>query len=240
MGLALSIPRVAMLGHGLCPADAANPALIASVASDARALLLPHTDHRPSSGRASAPASAEQRVRDDRDQHDHGEDHGGVPTEPGAEAPVRRARVVGGAVDLGAAGSRPSLASAAWTWCSLLVQGRVSSAGSGLSGLSCCGMGGACARLVVRVVCARAPSLTSVRDLGWLRAGDMMCDGVIPLGEAVRPLGLSGPSTGWWRREHAGSRPRRIGVTKGCARTGKVMRVPAPPRRARAACGSCA
>jgi hypothetical protein len=100
--------------------------------------------------------------------------------------------------------------------------------------------GGSCARLVVRIVCARAPSLTSVHDPGWLRAGDMMCDGVIPLGEAVRPLGLSGPSTRWWRRESAGSRPRRIGVIKGCARTGKLMRAPAPPRRARAACGRSA
>ena len=31
-------------------------------------------------------------------------------------------------------------------------------------------------------LCARAPSLTSVHDPGWLRAGDMMFDGVIPLG----------------------------------------------------------
>ena len=51
-------------------------------------------------------------------------------------------------------------------------------------------MGGACARLVVLVVCARAPSLISVHDSGWFRVGDMMVDGVIPLGEAVRPLGL--------------------------------------------------
>src|SRR4051812_44313547 len=51
------------------------------------------------------------------------------------------------------------------------------------------------------MVCARAPSLTSVRGPGWLRAGDMMCDGVIPLGEALRPLGLLRPSTRWWRRD---------------------------------------
>ena len=56
-------------------------------------------------------------------------------------------------------------------------------------------VGGACAWLVVLVLCARAPGLTSVHDPGWLRAGDMMFDGVIPLGEALRPLGLSGPST---------------------------------------------
>ena len=43
---------------------------------------------------------------------------------------------------------------------------------------------------VGRVVCARAPSLISVHDLGWLRVGDMMVDGVIPLGEALRPLCL--------------------------------------------------
>ena len=55
-------------------------------------------------------------------------------------------------------------------------------------------VGGACAWLVVRVVCARAPGLISVRD-PVLGVGDMMFDGVIPLGEALRPLGLSGPST---------------------------------------------
>ena len=33
------------------------------------------------------------------------------------------------------------------------------------------------------------------RPSGWLRAGDIMCDGVIPLGEALRPLGLSRAST---------------------------------------------
>jgi hypothetical protein len=29
----------------------------------------------------------------------------------------------------------------------------------------------------------------------------MMFDGVIPLGEALRPLGLSGPTTKRWRQE---------------------------------------
>jgi hypothetical protein len=60
----------------------------------------------------------------------------------------------------------------------------------------------------------------------------MMFDGVIPLGEALRPLGLSGPSTGRrWRQEAAGSRPRRIGVTKGCARTGSLIGHPSGCRR---------
>jgi hypothetical protein len=68
----------------------------------------------------------------------------------------------------------------------------------------------------------------------------MMFDGVIPLGEALRPLGLSGPSTRTWRQEAAGSRPRRIWLMTGLARTGKVMRAGAPPRRARAVCGSSA
>jgi hypothetical protein len=106
-----------------------------------------------------------------------------------------------------------------------LCRGLASSAGSGLSGLELRVGGGACARLPVWIVCARAPSLTSVRDprVGS-GAGDMMCDGVIPLGEALRPLGLSRPSTGWWRRDPVGSRPRRIGVSEGCARTGKVRR----------------
>jgi len=48
----------------------------------------------------------------------------------------------------------------------------------------------------------------------------MMFDGVIPLGEALRPLGLSGPFTRTWRQRVFGSRPRRICVTRGFARTG--------------------
>ena len=120
-----------------------------------------------------------------------------------------------------------------------LCRDPASSAGSGVVGVELRWAGDARVRLVVRVVCARAPSLTSVHDPGWLRAGDMMFDGMIPLG-ALRPLGLSGPSTRAWRREAAGSRPRRICVTRGLARTGKLMRAAAPPRRARAACGSCA
>ena len=51
------------------------------------------------------------------------------------------------------------------------------------------------------------------------RVGDMMVDGVIPLGEALRPLGLSRPSTRAWRQEPAGSWPRCIGVSEGAART---------------------
>jgi hypothetical protein len=39
-------------------------------------------------------------------------------------------------------------------------------------------------------VCARELSLISVLDPGWLRVGDMMVGGMIPLGEALRPLGL--------------------------------------------------
>ena len=34
-----------------------------------------------------------------------------------------------------------------------------------------------------------------VRDPGWFRVGDMMVDGVIPLGEALRPLGLPDQSS---------------------------------------------
>jgi hypothetical protein len=44
-------------------------------------------------------------------------------------------------------------------------------------------------------------------------------DGVIALGEALRPLGLWRPSTRTWRQRHVGSRPRCIGVTGGVART---------------------
>jgi hypothetical protein len=51
-------------------------------------------------------------------------------------------------------------------------------------------VGGAWARWVVLVGCARTPSLISVRDPGWLRIGDMMVDGVIRLGDTVRPLCL--------------------------------------------------
>jgi len=43
-------------------------------------------------------------------------------------------------------------------------------------------------------MCAWTPRLISVRD-PTLWVGDMMVEGVIPLGEALRPLGLSGPST---------------------------------------------
>jgi hypothetical protein len=123
-----------------------------------------------------------------------------------------------------------------------LCRDPASSAGSGVvGGELLVGVGGACARSRRCALCARAPSLTSVHDprVGS-GAGDMMFDGVIPLGEALRPLGLSGPSTRAWRQESAGSRPRRIWLTKGCARTGKVMRVPVPPGRARVACGMSA
>ena len=78
-------------------------------------------------------------------------------------------------------------------------------------------VGGACARWLVGVWCARAPGLISVRGPGWLRVGDMMVAGVIPQ-TALRPLGLSGPSTRAWRQETVGSRPRCIGVMRGCAR----------------------
>jgi hypothetical protein len=66
----------------------------------------------------------------------------------------------------------------------------VSSAGTGFEGTDWFGAGGACGRLEVWFVCARAPSLISVHGPGWFRVGDMMVDGVIPLGEAMRPLGL--------------------------------------------------
>ncbi len=112
--------------------------------------------------------------------------------------------------------------------------------GPGLFGLNCCvpGMRGRGRRWGW---CARARSLTLVRDprVGS-GVGDMMCDGVIPLGEALRPLSLSRPTTRTWRQGGAGSRPRGIGVSEGCARTGKLMPAGAPPRRARAACDSCA
>ena len=77
-----------------------------------------------------------------------------------------------------------------------LCRDRTSSAWSGVVGIELLRAGDARARSTVRVVCARAPSLTLVRDprVGS-GAGDMMFDGVIPLGEALRPLGLSGPST---------------------------------------------
>ena len=43
--------------------------------------------------------------------------------------------------------------------------------------------------------------------------------GVIPLGEALRPLSLSRPSTRMaCRQRGVGSRPRRIGVSEGLAR----------------------
>jgi hypothetical protein len=68
--------------------------------------------------------------------------------------------------------------------------------------------------------CARAPGLTSVHDprVGS-GAGDEMFDGVIPLGEALRPLDLSRPSTRVACRQRVfGSWPRRIGVSEGLTR----------------------
>jgi hypothetical protein len=68
--------------------------------------------------------------------------------------------------------------------------------------------------------CARAPGLTLVRDprVGS-GAGDEMFDGVIPLGEALRPLDLSRPSTRVaCRQQGCWSRPRRIGVSEGLTR----------------------
>jgi hypothetical protein len=106
------------------------------------------------------------------------------------------------------------------------VQGPASSAGSRVVGVELQSAGGACARSRGHALCARAPSLTSVHDprVGS-GAGDMMFDGVIPLlGEALRPLGLSGPSTWAWRAGGCGELAAAICVTKGLARMGKVIR----------------
>jgi hypothetical protein len=61
--------------------------------------------------------------------------------------------------------------------------------------------------------CARGrPGLSRSATWGWLPVGDMMVYGVLfPLGEALRPLGLCGPSTRTWRQQSVGSRPRCIG-----------------------------
>ena len=70
-------------------------------------------------------------------------------------------------------------------------------------------------------VCARAPGLTSVRDprVGS-GAGDVMFDGVIPLGEACcgRSIFLGRPPEGC-RQQGIGSRPQRICVSEDSART---------------------
>jgi hypothetical protein len=97
---------------------------------------------------------------------------------------------------------------------SLSVQEAGVKRGSGVGGFEMVGGGGSCARLVVRVVCARAPSLISVHDPGGPGAGDMM-DRVIPLGAGVAAARSIGAvhavvaAGAWW------SRPRRIRVTKG-------------------------
>ncbi len=62
--------------------------------------------------------------------------------------------------------------------------------GAGLCGTARLVIGGAWARLMLGVRCTRALSLISVLGPEGLRAGDMMGGGVIPLGYAVRPLGL--------------------------------------------------
>ena len=71
--------------------------------------------------------------------------------------------------------------------------------------------------------CARVPGLTLVHDPAVQRAGDKMFDGVIPLGEALRPLDLSGPSTRACRQQQWGSRPRRIGVSEGLTRANDLL-----------------
>ena len=75
---------------------------------------------------------------------------------------------------------------------SLSVQGPAVKGGSGLMGeyVGSSGVGGLRAWLMGGLVCARAPSLISVRGPGLFRVGDMMVDGVIPLGGALRPLCL--------------------------------------------------
>ena len=85
--------------------------------------------------------------------------------------------------------------------------------------------GGAWARWIERIVCARAPSLTLVHDPAVQRVGDEMFDGVIPLGEALRPLDLSGPSARARRQQQWGSRPRRIGVSEDLTRANDLLDV---------------
>ena len=121
-----------------------------------------------------------------------------------------------------------------------LCSAPASSAWSSWLWAHCVSAGGACARLSVWVRCARTPSRISVHDRAVRPAGDMMVDGVISLGEALRPLGRWRPSTRTWRQDDAGSRPRCIGVSEGCARKTDFTRVAAPRRRARAGCGNCA
>jgi hypothetical protein len=70
-------------------------------------------------------------------------------------------------------------------------------------------------------VCARAPGLTSVRDPAVRRVGDVMFDGVIPLGEACcgRSIFLGRPPGRWCRQQGFWSRPHRICVSGDSART---------------------
>ena len=58
---------------------------------------------------------------------------------------------------------------------------------------ACGERGGSWAWWSGRVWCVRAPGLISVRDPGF-GVGDVMVDGVVPRGDAVRPLGLWRPS----------------------------------------------
>jgi len=80
---------------------------------------------------------------------------------------------------------------------------------------------GISARFVLDVGwCARTPGLTSVRDPDLWWADDRMFDGVIPLGEALRPLNLFRPSTRVaCPQRKFGSRPRRISVSEDLPRT---------------------
>src|SRR4051794_17840122 len=67
--------------------------------------------------------------------------------------------------------------------------------------------------------CARAPGLISVRDPAVRPVGDVMVDGVIPRGDGCGRSVFLGSATWSWRQQHAGSRPRCIGVREDCART---------------------
>jgi hypothetical protein len=77
-------------------------------------------------------------------------------------------------------------------------------------------VGGLWARWGGWVWCARVPGLISVRDRRSV--GDVMGDGVFAE-DALRPPNLWRPSTERWRQQHAGSRPRCIGLMKDWART---------------------
>src|SRR4051794_2592665 len=109
----------------------------------------------------------------------------GVSEGDGRDCPMRADRAAG----WHACGGVRAVWDRSGAGCSLSVQALGVKRGLGV-GWERRGVGGARVSWIVRSWCAQTASLISVHDPAVRRAGDMMVDGVVPLGEALRPLCL--------------------------------------------------